>query len=128
MDSWNRLASADAVRGFLTIRDKVSAHAEIRLHNDVYAFFDVAAAGIKWGDLERTILAIQEIVELLGLLVRGSVFAWDALDVQLREAAVVIRFRLLSSLCVNQGPTKCSPTTECRATYALGGRTRLDGD
>ncbi|WBS04649.1 hypothetical protein OU994_10390 [Pseudoduganella sp. SL102] len=87
VSAWDRLSVSATVKGFVTIRDKVSAHNEIQYRDDAYVFFDVASAGIAWGDLNRTIREMQHVVELLGLVIRGAGFAWEALDGQLQRAA-----------------------------------------
>jgi AbiU2 len=70
-----------------TIRNKVSAHTEVQYVADKYQFVDIAALGIKWGDLGKVVETMQTLVELLGLLIRNACFAWDKLDAQLSKAA-----------------------------------------
>lgn len=85
--AWADLSTSEAVKGYVTIRDKASAHAEVVMHDGVYSFFDVSTAGITWGDLRRTIASVQGVVELLGRVIRDAGFAWDMLDDQLARAA-----------------------------------------
>jgi hypothetical protein len=82
---WEALATDSALLGFLTIRDKVSAHTEVLLVADKYQFFDISALGIKWADMKRLIDQMQSLVEMLGLLIRNAGFAWDMLDSQLSK-------------------------------------------
>lgn len=84
---WTKLSGSVAIQGFLTIRDKVSAHTEVRFIADKYQFVDIGALGINWGDLKNTIETMQRLVELLGLIVRNAGFAWDMLDEQLSKAS-----------------------------------------
>lgn len=84
---WAALSTNGAVKSFKTIRDKVSAHTEIRFVADKYQFVDVGTLGIKWGDLKRTIGQMQRLVEIAGLLIRNTGFAWDMLDEQLQHAS-----------------------------------------
>lgn len=85
--AWLTLESDPALKGFLTVRDKVSAHTEVHLVADKYKFVDIEDLGIKWSDIQRIVAAMQSIVEDLGLLIRNAGFAWDSLDSQLVEAS-----------------------------------------
>jgi hypothetical protein len=84
---WSRLSKSSEIKAFKTIRDKVSAHAEVRFSADKYQFVDVSRLGLKWGDLRRTVESMQRLVELLGLLIRNAGFAWEMLDEQLDTAS-----------------------------------------
>lgn len=81
------LEADPALQGFLTIRDKVSAHTEVHLVADKYQFVDIGKLGIKWADLKRVIDLMQSLVEDLGMLIRNSGFAWDSLESQLSRAS-----------------------------------------
>lgn len=83
---WKDMESSSLLKDFRTIRDKVTAHTEIKLHNDEYKPVDIGTLGIKWGDLKRTIDAIQKLVELIGRLTRDAGFAWEHLDRLLKAA------------------------------------------
>lgn len=85
IEEWQALEGDPALLGFLTIRDKVSAHTEVVLVADKYRFFDIGVLGIRWADMKRLIDQMQSLVELLGLLVRNAGFAWDMLDSQLEK-------------------------------------------
>lgn len=84
---WAKLSTNSVIKGFRTIRNKVSAHTEVRFVVDKYQFVDVGALGIKWGDLRSTINEMQRLVELMGMLIRNAGFAWEALDRQLSKAS-----------------------------------------
>lgn len=84
---WAELSSAPAMTGFLTLRDKVSAHTEVRYVADKYQLVDIGTLGVKWGDLRLSIESMQRLMELIGLIVRNAGFAWDALDDQLSKAS-----------------------------------------
>ena len=84
---WEKLSTSELIKGFRIIRDKVTAHTEVRWVVDKYQFVDVGALGIKWRDLHAVIGDMQRLVELLGLLIRCAGFAWEALDTQLEKAA-----------------------------------------
>lgn len=84
---WNEFSNNPSIRGLGTIRDKVSAHTEVRLVADKYQFVDISELGIKWGDIKTAIKMMQRLVELIGLIVRNASFAWDMLDEQLEGAA-----------------------------------------
>lgn len=85
--AWHALNSDLAVTAFRTIRDKITAHTEIHYGADKYAPVDISTLGIKWSDLENTIVTMQHAVELIGLIVRNAGFAWDHLDRLLSEAS-----------------------------------------
>lgn len=87
MHLWAKISTSDLIKGFRIIRDKVTAHTEVRWVVDKYQFVDVGALGIKWRDLHVVIADMQRLVELLGLLIRCAGFAWEALDTQLGKAA-----------------------------------------
>lgn len=84
---WGTLSTAISMTGFLTVRDKVSAHTEVRFVVDKYQLVDIGTLGIKWRDLRTSIEAMQRLVELIGLIVRNAGFAWDLLDLQLSTAS-----------------------------------------
>jgi hypothetical protein len=84
---WAKLSISSALGGFQAVRDKISAHSEVRYLADKYQFVDVGTLGIKWGDLEATIVSMERAVEILGLLVRNAGFAWEMLDEKLSSAA-----------------------------------------
>lgn len=86
-DLWTELSATSAMSGFLTVRDKVSAHTEIRYVADKYQLVDIGTLGIKWRDLRLSIESMQRLVELIGLIVRNAGFAWDTLDNQLSIAS-----------------------------------------
>jgi len=84
---WASLSTSPTIKSFKTIRDRVSAHTEVRLVADKYQFVDIGALGIKWGDIKATIEQMQRLVEIIGLLIRNAGFAWDSLDDQLKRAS-----------------------------------------
>jgi hypothetical protein len=86
MELWSKLCTSDVIKGFRTIRDKVSAHTEVHFVADKYQFVDIGTLGIKWGDLRSIINEMQRLVELMGMLIRNSGFAWEMLDDQLSKA------------------------------------------
>lgn len=86
-DLWVKLSTSHAMAGFLTVRDKVSAHTEVRFVADKYQFVDIGTLGIKWRDLRASIESMQRLVELIGLIVRNAGFAWDLLGHQLSKAS-----------------------------------------
>jgi len=87
MAIWAELSTSKKIKAFRIVRDKVSAHKEVRYVADKYQFVDIGTLGIKWGDLRSTIDRMKRLVELMGLLVRNAGFAWDMLDEQLSMAS-----------------------------------------
>lgn len=84
---YSELSSSAAVEACRTVRDKISAHTEVRFVADKYKLVDIAELGLKWGDLRTTIDLMQIMVANLGLLIRNAGFAWDMLDDQLKKAS-----------------------------------------
>ena len=84
---WKKLAESKVTNSFRTIRDKISAHTEIKFLADKYQVIDFSSLGLKWGNMKETIDIMQRVVELLQLLVRNAGFAWDMLDEQVAGAA-----------------------------------------
>ena len=84
---WTQLSTGSAVQGFLTIRNSISAHTEVRFVADKYQFVDMGTLGIRCDDLKNTIKMMQRLVELVGFIVRDADFAWDMLDEQLAKAS-----------------------------------------
>lgn len=84
---WTKISTSSAMHGFKTIRDKISAHTEIRFVADKYQFVDIGKLGIQWGEIGSTIHDMQKLIELTGLLIRNSNFAWDMLKDQLSQAS-----------------------------------------
>jgi len=80
---WNQLAASSILDAFRIIRNKLSAHMDIHYVDGSYKLLDISTFGVNWNNLRESIAALQEIVELLGLLIRNSGFAWDDLDTQL---------------------------------------------
>lgn len=87
IEKWRALADKPSLEAFKKIRNKVSAHLDINLIDGKYQPLDIDTLAIKWKDLRETIEQMQEIVELIGLVVRGASFAWDSLDKQLNDTA-----------------------------------------
>jgi hypothetical protein len=85
--NWTELREAPAMDSFKTIRNKVTAHTELRLHVDEYKRVSLGALGLKWGDLRDCVEQVQAMVEAVGLLVRNAGFAWNMLDEQLSSSA-----------------------------------------
>ena len=81
------LAASPAITAFRTVRDKLTAHTEVRFVADKYQLVDIATLGVKWGDIKTTLAELQRAVELIGFVVRNAGFAWDALETQLEGTA-----------------------------------------
>lgn len=83
---WSKLSTSASLKSFRQIRDQVTAHTELKFTDGEYKPVDIAALGIKWGDLKSTIESMQHLVELIGQLVRDAGFAWESLDRMLAKA------------------------------------------
>lgn len=103
--NWAALEVESYLFGFLAIRDKVSAHTEVRLVADKYQFVDIGTLGIKWSDMRRAIETMQSLVEDLGLVIRNAGFAWEMLDGQLAKASKAFWLAPKSVAQKSLGPT-----------------------
>lgn len=79
----NALLACPTFKAFKTVRDKFTAHTEIKLVADKYAPIDLGALSLKWGDVNTCVGRLERPVELIGLVVRNSSFAWDGFHKQL---------------------------------------------
>ena len=84
---WKGLNESKLLEAYRTIRDKITAHSEVRYVADKYSFVDIGELGLKWDDMKGVLPRIQRMIEILGLIVRNSGFAWELLDEQLGNAA-----------------------------------------
>lgn len=84
---WKSLSGSPSLTAFKTMRNKLSAHTDVHLVDGQYKLVDIGKLGIKWKDLRESIESLQEVVVLIGLVVRCSSFGWDSLDSQLQKAA-----------------------------------------
>jgi len=48
---WSQLSTSTEIEAFRAVRDKISAHTEVRFSVDKYHFVEVSKLGLKWGDL-----------------------------------------------------------------------------
>jgi hypothetical protein len=76
---WGALKDSSILQSFVTIRDKVTAHTELRFENAQYKPLDISTLGIKYGDIKSVIEQVQDVVALAGVIVRNSSFDWDSL-------------------------------------------------
>lgn len=58
-----------------------------RFNVDKYQRVDIAELKLKWSDLAATLTSLQRAVELIGMVVRNTGFAWETLDRQLAQMA-----------------------------------------
>jgi hypothetical protein len=84
---WADFRAKPTLQSFRTVRDKVSAHTEIRPVAYKYQPIQIGELGITLTDLRTAVDDLQEIVELMGLIVRNADFAWDILSEQLSQAS-----------------------------------------
>lgn len=70
---------------FRTARDKSVAHTEIVLTVDKYNPWDIGSLSLKWGDINVCVQRMRRPIELIGLVVRNSSFAWDGFQAQLEK-------------------------------------------
>lgn len=80
-DQWATFKAEPFREGIATLRDKVTAHTELRLVDGKYERADLAGV-VKFGDERRFLEGIKDIVINLNLLVRQAGFIWDEFDEQ----------------------------------------------
>jgi AbiU2 len=86
--AWELFSASSELQSFITLRDKVTAHSEVRNVGDQYQLVDIGKLGIRWADLKPTVELMQVMVKLIGYIIRRAGFDWDGLEVQLTEAAL----------------------------------------
>jgi hypothetical protein len=87
---WGSLSGSPVLGTFKTLRDKAAAHNEVHLVSGEYRLVDIDTLGIRWKDLKdlkETITTMQQVVQLIGFLVRDADFPWSRFDDQLTKAA-----------------------------------------
>jgi hypothetical protein len=83
--AWDKLKGCSVIDDCYKIRNKITAHTEVL--RTTYQPIDIATLGITYGDLKPTIDAIQELVEMIGGLVRGASFTWERFNRDMTTAA-----------------------------------------
>lgn len=68
-----------------TVRDKITAHTEIKLVADKYVPIDLGSLSLKWGDINTCVSRLERPLELVGLLVRNTSFGWESFHAQLEK-------------------------------------------
>jgi hypothetical protein len=71
---WRILESSQLKSAFATLRDKYTAHLELRFVDGAYQPIDITLLGLKWRDPGEVARAMDSIVMGIGFLVRGSDF------------------------------------------------------
>jgi len=80
-----RIFVCSTFKAFKTVRDKITAHTEIKLVADRYAPIHLGSLSLKWGDINACVSQLERPVELTGLVVRSCSFAWDSFRAQLEK-------------------------------------------
>lgn len=81
-ERWAEFGESSRLKSFVTMRDKVIAHRELRFVDGEYRAFNTAALGIKFGDLKAVIESLQELIDLITLLFRNASFDFEMLEQQ----------------------------------------------
>ncbi|MFZ5658755.1 MAG: hypothetical protein ACOY5C_02735 [Pseudomonadota bacterium] len=88
LGTWNSLQESAAFNAFKIIRDKLTAHSQLKLVGDEYKLTDLGELGLKWGDLKATLQEVQVIVDSLNLLVRNTSFDFSGKERQLQKSSL----------------------------------------
>ena len=75
LKKWEDFQRSSWIRGFRIIRDKITAHLELKLINDKYQFTDISTLGLKWGDVGTAIDCLEQIVLKLNMIIRNASFS-----------------------------------------------------
>lgn len=86
-DKWKQFSQSAVLTSFKTIRRKAAAHLDITLRDGQYVPLDIGSLNIRWGDIEITLATIQELVVLIGYVLRDASFDWDGFDRQIERAS-----------------------------------------
>jgi hypothetical protein len=84
-EAWKALQKCETLAKCKVIRHELTAHTKLAANN--YDPIDITKLGIPFSNLKPTINAMQELVDQIGGLVRGSAFAWQQLDRLMTTAA-----------------------------------------
>ncbi|MSM39510.1 MAG: hypothetical protein GJT30_07810 [Geobacter sp.] len=85
--AWEAFKAKPSTKAFRIIRDRLTAHLELRRGEDgVYRPIDIATLGLTWGDLGESIRDVDKMVELLNAIVRNAGFVMEEFDEKLDEA------------------------------------------
>jgi len=74
------LTGSSSLGALKTIRKKAASHLDLSLRNGEYAPLNFESLGMKWKDLEAVIDTTQEVVVLIGNVVRDASFAWESFE------------------------------------------------
>jgi hypothetical protein len=85
---WKELKKSPVLSSFRTIRDKITAHSEVRRGAEEYKRVEIGSLNLKWRDVGAVIEELQALVNRINLVVRASSFSWRQLDEQLQKASV----------------------------------------
>ena len=84
-DEWDALQGCSWCDGFKALRDKHTAHLELRLVDGNYKTLDIAGLGLKWSDVGDAVSRMTPIVWKLNVLTRAD-FAMASAVEQFRES------------------------------------------
>ncbi|MGA2138071.1 MAG: hypothetical protein ABSH14_04335 [Verrucomicrobiia bacterium] len=87
LSNWGNFQKQPWLNGFKAVRDKLTAHLELKIMDGKYSPIDVSKLGLKWGDLGKSLDLLQPIVLGLNLIVRKSSFGMDDLELSLKHSA-----------------------------------------
>ena len=85
---WRNLEDSGIFNKIQTLRDKYTAHNEVRLFGDTYDFMGVSIADLKYGDERKFLERLQYIIVNLDLLIRQSSFDWEDFDDKIRKSSL----------------------------------------
>jgi hypothetical protein len=78
--SWAEFEKSPIHQSFKTIRNKITAHTELRCVNNQYRPVEVNDQPVEWSHLKPTIELTQQIITALCDLISDASIAWDSID------------------------------------------------
>lgn len=85
---WIEFSKTSALKSIKDMRDKVTAHQELKLDSGEYNPVDISKLDIKWGDLRKLLTKMERLVELSSLLARNTSFSWESFDRQIKKSSL----------------------------------------
>ncbi len=87
LEKWGKFQKSSPIDAFQKIRDKLTAHLELKKINGEYKRTDISALGLRWGDVENALNSLQEIILDLNCLIRNADFDIESLSYTLEKAS-----------------------------------------
>ena len=88
LSEWRKLKYSKDYKNIQILRDKNTAHNEVRLIGKTYEFVGISKANLKFGDEWKFLKRLQKIIVNLDLLIRQSSFMWEDFDHKIKKSSL----------------------------------------